>query len=52
MFTPISKVVVTLFQENVKRLAMSTPNVMITIKDNVATNMAFNDNALLTKEVN
>ncbi len=51
MFTPISKVVVTLFQENVKRLA-STPNVLITIEDDVATNMAFNDNALLTKEVN
>jgi len=51
MFTPTSKVVISLFQENVKILA-STPDVTITIKDDVATNMAFNDNALLTKEVN
>jgi hypothetical protein len=51
MFSPSSKIVVTLFQENVKILT-STPDVMITIKDDVATNMAFNDNALLTKEVN
>ncbi len=51
MFTSTSKVVVILFQENVKILT-STPNVMIIIKDDVATDMAFNDNALLTKEVN
>jgi hypothetical protein len=42
---------VILFQENVKILA-STFDVMIIIKDDVATDMAFNDNALLTKEVN
>jgi len=42
MFTPINKVVVTVFQENVKILA-STSNVVITIKDDVATNMALND---------
>ncbi len=51
MFTSTSKVMVILFQENVKILA-STFDVMIIIKDDVATDMAFNDNALLTKEVN
>jgi hypothetical protein len=30
----------------------STPNVMVTIKDDVASDMALNDNTLLTKEVN
>jgi len=43
MFTPIVKVVVTIFQENVKILA-STFHVMVTIKDDVASNMAFNGN--------
>jgi hypothetical protein len=42
---------VTVFFLNVKILT-STPNVMVTIKDDVAFDMAFNDNTLLTKEVN
>jgi hypothetical protein len=51
MFTPIVKVVVIFFQENVKILT-STLDVMVIIKDDVASNMALNGNALLTKEVN
>jgi hypothetical protein len=42
---------VIVFKENVKILA-STPNVMVTIKNDVASDMALNDNTLLTKEVN
>jgi hypothetical protein len=34
---------------NVKILA-STPNVMVTIKNDVASNMGLNDNTLLTKK--
>jgi hypothetical protein len=51
MFTPIVKVVVIFFQENVKILT-STLDVMVIIKDDVASNMALNGNAFLTKEVN
>ncbi len=39
------------FQENVEILA-STLDVMVTIKDDVASDMALNGNTLLTKEVN
>ncbi len=51
MFTPVVKTMVIVFKENVKILA-STPNVMVTIKNDVASDMALNDNTLLTKEVN
>jgi hypothetical protein len=49
MFTSIIKAVVIAFQENVKILA-STPNVMIIVKDDLASNMALNGNALLTNK--
>jgi hypothetical protein len=48
MFTPTFKTLVTAFQENLKILA-SISCVMVIIKDDVASNMAFNGNALLTK---
>jgi len=50
MFTPNVKVMVIVLKENVKILA-STFNVMVTIKDDVAFDMALNGNALLTKKV-
>ncbi len=49
MFTPIVKTMVIAFFLNVKILA-STPNVMVTIKNDVASNMGLNDNTLLTKK--
>jgi hypothetical protein len=42
IFTPIVKTMVIVFKENVKILA-STLNVMVTIKNDVASNMAFNE---------
>jgi hypothetical protein len=51
MFTPLVKAMVIAFQENVKILAYSL-DVMVTIKDDVASDMALNCNTLLTKEVN
>jgi len=47
MFTPTIKPMVIACQEIIKILA-STPNVMVIIKDDVASNM-FNGNTLLTK---
>jgi hypothetical protein len=49
MFTPTVKVVVIVFQENVKILAFAR-DVMVIVKDDVASNMAFNGNVLLTKK--
>ncbi len=48
MFTPTIRAMVIACQEIVKVLA-STPNVMVIIKDDVASNMALNGNTLLTK---
>ncbi len=48
MFRPAIKAMVTACQENVKILA-STPNVMVIIKDDMASKMALNGNTLLTK---
>jgi hypothetical protein len=48
MFKPTIKPMVTACQENIKILA-STPNVMVIIEDDMASNMALNDNTLLTK---
>ncbi len=50
MFTPLVKIMVTTFQENVKILA-STSVVMVIVKDDVASDMALNGNVLLTKEI-
>jgi len=50
MFTPLVKIMVTTFQENVKILA-STYVVTVIVKDDVASDMALNGNVLLTKEI-
>jgi hypothetical protein len=42
IFTPIVKTMVIVFKENVKILA-STLDVMVTIKNDVASNIAFNE---------